>query len=38
MWDEDVVNELQIIADKLETLLAEQEGRYDECMEYIKLN
>ena len=38
VWDEDVVNELQIIADKLETLLAEQEGRYDECMEYIKLN
>ena len=37
-WDEDVVEELQIIADRLETLLSEQEERYDECMENTKLN
>ena len=37
-WDEDIVNELRITANHLETLLSEQEGRYDECMEYIKLN
>ena len=38
VWDEDVVNELRITADHLETLLSEQEGRYDECMENTKLN
>ena len=38
VWDEDVVNELRIIADQLETLLSEQEGIYDECMENTKLN
>ena len=38
VWDEDVVNELRITANHLETLLAEQEGRYDECMENTKLN
>jgi hypothetical protein len=37
-WDEDVVKELQIIADRLETLLSEQEERYDECMANTKLN
>ena len=38
VWDEDVVNELQIIAEKLETLLSEQEGIYDDRMENTKLN
>jgi hypothetical protein len=38
VWDEEVVEELQIIADRLETLLSEQEGIYDECMENTKLN
>ena len=37
-WDEDVVNELRITANHLETLLSEQEGIYDECMENTKLN
>ena len=37
-WDKDVVEELQIIADRLETLLSEQEERYDECMANTKLN
>jgi len=38
MWDEDVENELRTIAHQLETLLSEQEGIYDECMENTKLN
>lgn len=38
VWDEDVENELRTIADQLETLLSEQEGIYDECMENTKLN
>ena len=38
VWDEDVVNELRITANHLETLLSEQEGRYDECLENTKLN
>jgi hypothetical protein len=38
VWDEDVVNELRITANHLETLLSEQEGIYDECMENTKLN
>lgn len=37
-WDEDIVNELRITANHLETLLSEQEGIYDECMENTKLN
>jgi len=37
-WDEDIVNELRITANHLETLLSEQEGMYDECMENTKLN
>ena len=37
-WDEDIVNELRITANHLETLLAEQEGIYDECMENTKLH
>tara|TARA_Y100000385_G_C13074252_1_gene630612 strand:+ start:1302 stop:1499 length:198 start_codon:yes stop_codon:yes gene_type:complete len=32
-WDEDVVEELKIIASQLEALLSEQEERYDGCME-----
>jgi hypothetical protein len=38
VWDEDVENELRITANHLETLLSEQEGIYDECMENTKLN
>jgi hypothetical protein len=38
VWDEEVENELRAIAYKLETLLSEQEGIYDECMENTKLN
>jgi hypothetical protein len=38
VWDEDVENELRTIAHQLETLLSEQEGIYDECMENTKLN
>ena len=38
VWDEDVVNELRITANHLETLLSEQEGIYDECMENTKLH
>ena len=38
VWDEDVVNELRITANHLETLLSEQEGIYDERMENTKLN
>ncbi len=37
-WDEDIVNELRITANHLETLLSEQEGIYDECMENTKLH
>jgi hypothetical protein len=37
-WDEDIVNELRITANHLETLLSEQEGIYDERMENTKLN
>lgn len=37
-WDEDAVEELKIIAAKLEALLSEQEERYDECMANIKRN
>lgn len=37
-WDEDIVNELRITANHLETLLSEQEGMYDECMENTKLH
>jgi len=33
-----VVEELQIIADRLETLLSEQKERYDEYMANTKLN
>jgi len=36
VWDEDVENELRTIAHQLETLLSEQEGIYDECMENTK--
>jgi hypothetical protein len=38
VWDEDVENELRITANHLETLLFEQEGIYDECLENTKLN
>jgi len=38
VWDEEVENELRAIAYKLETLLSEQEGIYDECMENTKLH
>lgn len=38
VWDEDVENELRITANHLETLLSEQEGIYDECLENTKLN
>jgi hypothetical protein len=37
-WDEDIVNELRITANHLETLLSEQEGMYDDRMENTKLN
>lgn len=37
-WDQDAVEELQIIAARIETLLSEHEERYDECMENIKHN
>jgi hypothetical protein len=37
-WDEDTVCELQLAACLLETLLSEQEGIYNECMENTKLN
>ena len=37
-WDEDAVEELKIIAAKLEAILSEQEERYDECMAKTKLN
>jgi hypothetical protein len=37
-WDEDIVNELRITANHLETLLSEQEGIYDDRMENTKLN
>ena len=38
VWDEDVVNELRITANHLETLLSEQKERYDEYMANTKLN
>jgi hypothetical protein len=38
VWDEEVENELRAIAYKLETLLSEQEGIYDECMENTKFH
>ena len=37
-WDQDAVKELQIIAERLETLLAEQEEKYDVCMANIERN
>jgi hypothetical protein len=37
-WDEDTVCELQLAACLLETLLSEQEGIYNECMENTKLD
>jgi len=35
-WDQDVVKELQIIAERLETLLSDQEEKYEVCIKYIK--
>ena len=37
-WDEDIANELAMTAYHLETLLSEQEGIYNECMENTKLD
>ena len=35
-WDQDVVKELQIIEELLETLLSDQEEKYEVCIKYIK--
>jgi len=37
-WDEELAQELAEAAYQLESLLSEQEGIYDECMENTKLN